>query len=202
MTRPRRVPEWPESLRLKPNPEGAAMMVSEAEKAGIHLTVAPLAFTMEALPERIGDLRAIYATGSADGVPREAPITAIALGTLKDGRHAALELTIQDREVVSAVLLLAATEADAPAEAFREVAYLRLYARQKATTGHPLDLAQLRDGSAIALPTWKGKPAAIAFDFEGRTVTEPKVVATGDRVYAWGALETWAACNLLPRGRR
>lgn len=180
MSKPRRAPDWPKSLELAPNPEASRAMTDAATTAGIHLTVPPQAFVMRAVPE---------------------PITAIALGTLKDGRHAALELQVSGREVLSARLLFAEAVIPRVAECFRECAYLALYNRTP-LEAVPLEAALLAAGTAVALPLWKGKPAALAFDVEGRTVTEPKVVATGDRLFAWDSLDTWIAVNVLPREKK
>lgn len=169
--RSHRVPDWPKSLALVPAP------AQEQPPA-----------PTEETPAR----------------PVAAPILAVALGTLRDGRHAALEVEVAGRTALQATLLYAAPEVATVARRFHETAFQRLYQRQEYSAHEraehtPLELEALREATAVALPAWRGKPAALAFEVEGRTVTEPRVIATGDRLFAWDSLESWIAVNLLPR---
>lgn len=209
----KKAPDWPKSLEFVPSPTGSTALAAEAAATGVHLTVAPCAFVMTetgptvtlaevkaAVPEALSALRTTAHL-------KPTPILAIALGTLKDGRHAAMALQVSGREVTSATLLDAGPELAAAAQSCHEAAFLRLWLRKdfatyEAAEHAPLDPAAIRDAVAVALPLWKGKVGAVAFDVEGRTVTEPRVLATSDRLFAWDVLEAWMSINLLPRNRR
>lgn len=179
----KKAPDWPKSLELP----ASTLRTIRMEAMGVPADGAPLE-TIVVRPE----LR---------------PILAIALGTLKDGRHAAMALQVSGRGVSSATLLEAGPEFAAAAQSCHEAAFLRLWLRKdfaayESAEHATLEPTAIRDAVAVALPLWKGKVGAVAFDVEGRTVTEPRVLATGDRLFTWDVLEAWMSINLLPRNRR
>jgi hypothetical protein len=188
------IPDWPPSLRTPVTETGPALTLEQV-RAALPKEMPPHALVH--FPEPTGT------TGTA-------PILAFFFGTTKDGRHLAAEVRVDGRKVVNLVPLCASRYPQESAKAWEMCAFARLcHGREYTATERAANLQQSKsvrledvaDGQAVALSVRKGQTVALAMEIEGSTVLEPKVVGTGNRLFAWQEAHAYAQRWFLPRRR-
>jgi hypothetical protein len=140
--------------------------------------------------------------------PEPAPLVAIGLGKLKDGRHCAVELHLRGPRVVGGEVLSADKMPFRPGNAWSQAALRRLWFRQEYTVheaaantreAQGVPLSALEECTAIAMPQAGRATSVLVFSVHGTTAVEPEVVAQGDRLTCWGEVGRYSNMHLLPR---
>jgi len=169
------VPEWPKSLAL---PERAVPQPKDAD---------------------------------AQANKQAPPMTAFFFGLTRKGLHLAAEVEVEDMRLVGLTPLCASRYPEHASRVWESLAFYRLCHQRKYTPaevkGNELEgagvaLEDVAEGSAIALAPRPGMTVALVLDVEGTTVTEAKVIGTGDRLTAWQAAHSYAQRGFLPRRMR
>jgi len=139
------------------------------------------------------------------------PMTAFFFGLTKTRLHLAAEVVVEDMRVVALTPLCASRYPEHASRVWESLAFYRLCHQRKYTPGElkgnalegaGVALEDVAEGSAIALAPRPGMTVALVLEVEGTTVTEAKVIGTGDRLTAWQAAHSYAQRWFLPRRMR
>jgi hypothetical protein len=139
-----------------------------------------------------------------------APLLAFLFARTKEGKHLAAEVRVDGRAVVSLTPLCLSVYPQEAAKAWEMCAFARLcQGREYSATeqaanaqqGKGATLEGVAEGHAVALSVRKGQTAALAMEVEGSKVLEPKVLGTGNRLFAWQEAHAYAQRWFLPRRR-
>lgn len=142
---------------------------------------------------------------------QHAPLTAFFFGLTKDRRHLAAEVQVEGTKVVGVVPLCASQYPEQASNVWESAAFYRLChqrpytaveAAANARQGGKVGLEDILEGQAVALAQKSGKTVALAMEVEGTKVTEPKVLGTGNRLFAWQEAHAYAQRWFLPRRRK
>lgn len=136
------------------------------------------------------------------------PVVSIAMGHLRDGRHAVAELHLLGGKVVGGSVLCAATTAQHAGRAWLQCAYARLgeqrlFSDVERAVNEREGTAKVEDfshGVACSMsPHGQRRFIAAHAEVSEGLVSEPKLLCIEDRLSAWSVLSAWAARHLLPR---
>jgi hypothetical protein len=146
----------------------------------------------------------------ADAHP-SAVLVAFFFGLTRKGQHLAAELQVDGTRVVGLTPLCLSPHADVGGRIWEALAFYRLcHGREYTATekdanarqGGKVTLEDVAEGQAVALVQRSGKTVALAMEIEGTKVTEPKVLGTGSRLYAWQEAHAYAQRWFLPKRRK
>lgn len=140
--------------------------------------------------------------------PKTVPLLAFIFARTKDGRHLAAEAQVDGSKVTALTPLCCSAHAQESAKAWEACAFARLcHTREYTGTereanrvqGKGVGLENVAEGYAVALVKRAGKTVALAMEVDGIVVKEPKVLGSGDRLYAWQEAHAFAQRWFLPR---
>lgn len=144
-------------------------------------------------------------------VTKAVPLLAFLFARTKDGLHLAAEAQVTGDKVTALTPLCCSIHAQESAKAWEACAFARLcHGREYSATEKQANAVQgkgarvedVAEGYAVALVKRSGKTVALAMEVEGATVKEPKVLGSGDRLYAWQEAHAYAQRWFLPKRRK